>query len=107
MSQKMYDGILEKWLAYLSDNIESLLSSESISSEKATKMYDDISSDFCRENKYVERTQEMVFHGIWYDTFVDEFYKELDKHEIVIVVSKDQDEGNYEPDWDEERGKYR
>jgi len=41
-------------------------------------MYDTLAHEFCEEHGYSDKTEEFAFHGRWYDTFVDEYYKKLE-----------------------------
>jgi len=85
MSETLYNSLLRKWIEFLDEEFSPF--APEVTSDEATEHYDDLSHDFCKEYGYSEKTEEMAFHKLWYDTFADEFYQRLDKEGIKIIHS--------------------
>ena len=83
MSEALYNSLQEKWREYLDTDFYP--SAASYTPDEATEEYDDTSHEFCRKHGYSERTEEFAFHGQWWDTFADMYYKKLEEEGIVII----------------------
>lgn len=84
MSQALYDSLLEKWQNFLSGKM--YIAYENLMRESdVNTLYEDLVDEFCEKHSYSERTKEMAFHGKWWDTFKDEFYKKFDEEGCRII----------------------
>jgi len=83
MSDALYNKMLEKWIEYLEEETGIYLS-EIKDRDSAIELYDTLAHDFCEDYGYKEKTEELAFHGQWYDTFADEFYKLLEREGIDL-----------------------
>ena len=87
MSEVLYNKMLEKWIEYLEEETGICLSGIT-DRDSAMDLYDDLAHDFCEDYGYKEKTEELAFHGQWYDTFADGFYKLLEREGIVLPTQK-------------------
>lgn len=94
MSQALYDALLEKWQDFLSGKMY-IAYAQLMHEYGVNDLYDDLVDEFCKEYGYAERTKEMAFYGVWWDTFKDEFYQKLDKESVRIIH-----ENPIKDDWD-------
>ena len=77
MSEALYNKLVERWVDFLDDDE---YFSYPADPESLMDNYDDLASRFCEKYRYSEKTEEFAFHGQWYDTFADEYFKRLEKH---------------------------
>jgi len=90
MSGALYDKLIELWRDYLEDHLciyESSLDEESIEEE-----YDDLVDGFCKEYGYSEKTENMAFYDLWWDTFADMYYQKLEDEGVQTVYENPQEE---------------
>jgi len=83
MSQVLYDSLGEKWRNFLSENF--FPCGGELSKDDADEEYDWLVYDFCMQYGYSEKTKNFVFYDRWYDTFADDFYKELERKGATII----------------------
>ncbi len=76
MSEAMYNKMRERWYDFL--NAKRYLG-EPRDRENLMDMYDDLADEFCEECEYSDKTKEFAFHGQWFDTFADDYFKILEK----------------------------
>jgi len=76
MSDALYEAMREKWTGFLDEQTLDIFLDDK---ESVMDQYDDLAHDFCEKHGYSEKTEEFVFHGQWFDTFVDIYYKALEE----------------------------
>ena len=94
MSMALYDSLLEKWIDFLNDN-EDLYCYSLMPEEWVEEQYDFLVTNFCKKYNYKEKTENMAFYDLWWDTFVDEYYQKLEDEGLKIIH-----ENPVKDDWD-------
>jgi hypothetical protein len=74
MSEAMYNKMRDRWSDFLNGKI---YLEEPRDQDHLMDMYDKLSDAFCEEYGYSNKTKEFAFHGQWFDTFSDDYFKVL------------------------------
>jgi len=74
-----YDKLLEKWIDFLVEEDQYLGYGIPDNEDDLMDIYDSLAEDFCKQYGYSEETLEFAFHGQWYDSFADEYFRLLEK----------------------------
>ena len=83
MSEAFYNSLFKKWTEFL-DETDQIVLADKITEDDADEQYDLLVSLFCSKYNYKERTKNMAFYDVWYDTFADEYYGKLEDKRIEI-----------------------
>lgn len=76
MSEALYNKMRERWDEFLYD--QGRLETPT-SFENQLDIYDNLAHEFCEEHEYSKKTEEFAFHGRWWDTVADDYYKKLEE----------------------------